>query len=201
MPGDDVQIADGVTEAQLADALRITYEAFAVKFRFGFRDADQFVRAFRGSVDRASCITATVNGQVAGLLTVKTPDHDFYDVDLDATFNEFGIIRTTRIWFNLTLLSLGESDLNLTADDLLIETLAVDARFRGMGIGTRLLQAAEARARAQSKRSLVLEVISENDGAIRLYERFGFRIESTERNFMVRWLTRSPAAHRMRKGI
>lgn len=45
---------------------------------------------------------------------------------------------------------------------------------RGRGFGRQLLDACEAHARAARARRLVLDTISEMEGAIRLYERAGF---------------------------
>jgi GNAT superfamily N-acetyltransferase len=58
---------------------------------------------------------------------------------------------------------------------LYVQAIAVDAEFRGQGIGTSLLRYAEDQARALSRRWLGLRVTHTNAPAIRLYERFGFR--------------------------
>lgn len=66
--------------------------------------------------------------------------------------------------------------LMLTADDnhdLRLVDLIVDARQRGQGIGTHALESLCARADRQGL-AIVLSVWSQNDGARRLYERFGF---------------------------
>jgi ribosomal-protein-alanine N-acetyltransferase len=62
----------------------------------------------------------------------------------------------------------------LIADEAHISTLAVRPDLRGQGIGTELLRAALARARALGAESITLEVRPSNAQAIRLYERFGF---------------------------
>jgi ribosomal protein S18 acetylase RimI-like enzyme len=46
---------------------------------------------------------------------------------------------------------------------------------RGKGVGTALIEAAEAAARQRSCTSLRLEVRTDNDSAVRLYERLGYR--------------------------
>jgi ribosomal protein S18 acetylase RimI-like enzyme len=54
-------------------------------------------------------------------------------------------------------------------------SLAVDPSKAGCGIGARLLAAAEAAAIARGASELRLEVRADNSGAIRLYERRGYR--------------------------
>lgn len=56
-----------------------------------------------------------------------------------------------------------------------VNALAVFDGYRDSGIGTRLLQAAAGRATAQGCTRLSLLVFSQNLGAVRLYERNGYR--------------------------
>lgn len=54
-------------------------------------------------------------------------------------------------------------------------SLATAPEARGQGVGSALLAAADAAARRRGCRALKLEVRTDNDAAIRLYERHGFR--------------------------
>jgi ribosomal protein S18 acetylase RimI-like enzyme len=56
-----------------------------------------------------------------------------------------------------------------------IESLAVLPEYRGHGLGTELLDRLERELRAQGVADLVLGVLPGNDGAIRMYERRGYR--------------------------
>ena len=55
-----------------------------------------------------------------------------------------------------------------------VEFLAVDEAHRGQGIGSKLLQALEDRARARDATQLAIDVARRNKGAQRLYKRIGF---------------------------
>jgi ribosomal protein S18 acetylase RimI-like enzyme len=55
-----------------------------------------------------------------------------------------------------------------------VHDLAVLPDHRGRGVGRLLLEEAERRARARGSSKLTLEVHATNEGAIRLYRRFGF---------------------------
>ena len=61
-------------------------------------------------------------------------------------------------------------------------TMAVKASHRGIGIGTRLLSAAEDFARARKARRIELEVFGKNEGAVRLYSKMGYEIEGRKKN-------------------
>lgn len=192
----EVQIVEGLDEQYVDEALRVVHDAFAEKFRIGFRHADDLRRLFRDSVDTTSCLSALVDGQFAGLLTIRTDGQEFYHLNVGALFTRFSPLRALRILLNLLLLA----D-ELKGDEFVVETLAVDPAYRGMGIGTALLQKAEARARSMGKYTMSLGVIGENAGAIRLYERVGYRRTYTWDGYLVRLATGSAAVHRMEKPV
>ncbi|MBE0636230.1 GNAT family N-acetyltransferase [Candidatus Bipolaricaulota bacterium] len=58
--------------------------------------------------------------------------------------------------------------------DFYVEFLAVDEAQRGQGIGSKLLQALEDRARATQSTQFAIDVAAHNKVARRLYERHGF---------------------------
>ena len=192
----DVRIREGVPQDYVNDALRLSYDAFAKKFRLGFRDADDLIRLFGDSVDATSCLSATVDGRFAGILTIRSGSREFYRLSLVALFSRFTPVRALRMLGNLLLLSEG-----VRPDEFIVETLAVDPEFRGLGVGTALMHEAEAKARTLGKRTMSLGVITENKGAIRLYQRLGYTTTRTWDGFLVRFVSGSAAVHRMEKPL
>lgn len=79
--------------------------------------------------------------------------------------------------------------------------LAVDADARGKGIGSKLITAAEEKARSLKRYRIELEVFAKNSRAVALYERLGYVIEGRKKNairdesgtddilFMAKWLS------------
>lgn len=59
--------------------------------------------------------------------------------------------------------------------------MAVSATHRRQGVGSRLLEAGIAWARAQGVRKMVLSVLGENQAALQLYRKFGFDEEGRRR--------------------
>lgn len=192
----EVKIVDGLEARHVDDALRVVYDAFAEKFRIGFRHADDLRRLFRDSVDTTSCLSALVDGQFAGLLTIRTNGQEFYRLNMGALFTRFSPLRAIRMLLNLLLLTEGSK-----ADEFVVDSLAVDPAYRGRGVGTALLQKAEERARSMGKRTMSLGVVGENEGAIRLYERQGYRRTYTWDGYLVRLATGSAEVHRMEKPV
>ncbi len=68
----------------------------------------------------------------------------------------------------------------LTADlgenEYYLSNIAIDANFRGQGIGSYILENAVKLAENIGCRRVILDVTMDNEGALRLYERFGFKI-------------------------
>lgn len=192
----EIEIVEGIDETHVEAALRVAHDAFAEKFRIGFRNADDLVRLFRDSVDPTSCISATVDGQFAGFLAFQTSGREFYRLNATAVFTRFSPLRAVRVLINLLLLA----D-RVRPDEFVVDSLAVDRSTRGMGVGTALMHRAEEEARSAGKRTMSLGVIGENDGAIRLYERLGYRTTRTWRGFLIRLASGSEEVRRMEKPI
>jgi ribosomal protein S18 acetylase RimI-like enzyme len=72
----------------------------------------------------------------------------------------------------------------LTADDVELKRIYLLHRFRGCGLGRRLMDWSIDEARAMGKRRLLLGVNADNTAAIRFYERAGFE-RIGERKFLV----------------
>ena len=198
MTATEVQIVEGVDREYVDDALRITFDAFAKKFRIGFRDADDFVRLFRDSVDPENCLFAIVDGKLLGVLAFQTTGHEFYQLNLKTPFEKFSPFRAGLMLFNLILLDLEDA---VQGDDFHIDVLAVVPSSQGMGIGTALMLKAEKKADSMGKLTMSLGVIAENEGAIRLYERLGYNTTRTWRGFLVRLAAKSVEVRRMEKPI
>lgn len=60
-----------------------------------------------------------------------------------------------------------------------IYSIVVSPHARGMGLGTRLVEAAKDRARAAACTMISLEVRADNHAALALYRKLGFEIAST----------------------
>lgn len=71
----------------------------------------------------------------------------------------------------------------LVVDEIHINNVAIRPAFRGRGIGTALMQHVLLEARRLGAKRATLEVRASNDAARRLYERLGFYVAATRRNY------------------
>jgi ribosomal-protein-alanine N-acetyltransferase len=68
-------------------------------------------------------------------------------------------------------------------DEAFVQTIAVARKAQGAGLGSQLLQALLDEAQRRGHRRVLLEVRADNDRAITLYERFGFRRSGVRRGY------------------
>ncbi|HEX7468809.1 MAG TPA: GNAT family N-acetyltransferase, partial [Methanobacterium sp.] len=61
-------------------------------------------------------------------------------------------------------------------DDYYLSNIAVDPLYRGQGIGTYILENAFKLAEDKGCRRVILDVKLGNEGALKLYEKFGFKV-------------------------
>jgi [ribosomal protein S18]-alanine N-acetyltransferase len=71
----------------------------------------------------------------------------------------------------------------LVFDEIHINNVALRPALRGRGLGTALMHHVFAEARRLGARRATLEVRASNVGARRLYERLGFYVSGTRRNY------------------
>jgi len=110
-----------------------------------------------GNFSYTNCVVAEREGKVIGQLCTypAEPDPAEPDEPVDPVLEPYGRLEVPGT--------------------LYISSLALFDRFRGMGLGTRMLSIAREQARERGFEALSLLVFEQNTGALRLYEREGFR--------------------------
>jgi len=90
---------------------------------------------------------------------------------------------------------IGFAGLMLVEDDAHVTTLAVDSTARQRGVGTRLMLELIAAGLERGARNLTLEVRATNEGAQRLYSRFGMAAVGVRKHYyrdddaVIMWVT------------
>ncbi len=119
-------------------------------------------------------LAAEYNGEVAGMI-----------LGYSFTEKEKGNLRTGFLMFKdlgwimlkkfRILLKFNGSVGTLGKGEFYISNVAVYKRFRGLGIGKTLMNEAERRAKMLGAKYVVLDVEAENNVAINLYKKLGYR--------------------------
>ena len=67
--------------------------------------------------------------------------------------------------------------MQISEGDSYLANIAVYSKFRWLGLGTKLLEVIEEEARAAGSKRMVLDAETDNERAIKVFERFGYNIE------------------------
>jgi len=110
-----------------------------------------------GNFSYTNCVVAEWEGEVIGQLCT-------YPVEANAEEPDEPVDSVLEPYVRLEI-----------PDTLYISSLAVFDGFRGRGLGTQMLAIARDQARERSIDTLSLLVFEQNAGAVKLYEREGFR--------------------------
>jgi GNAT superfamily N-acetyltransferase len=135
------------------------------------RAAEEIVRrALHPDTALVACISDHIVGFAAladrERRLVQPQPSDFHDV--------YGpLVRRVRAWM------WSRATTTPRPQQLLLEGLAIEPSARGKGVGTRLLEAVDERARDLGRTEIILEVIDANPRAKALYERHGYRTVTT----------------------
>jgi ribosomal protein S18 acetylase RimI-like enzyme len=199
-----LELGIAVRPAVAADAAaiaRVLTESLDDKFRPAF--GDRAARAMTAVVQRdleyqrMSYWVAERDRSVVGavhLATEQRPEGGF----VAGVASELGWLAAVRAAAVFSLLAHSA----LAPDEAYVEELAVDASARRLGAARALLAACEEQARRRGKARLTLWVTANNDPAIALYSRLGFRVRRRRRTLLLgRLLFRAPAALFMEKPL
>ena len=117
------------------------------------------------------------NGETAGMSLVFTHDQMRREQLRTMLF----ILRYLKLSFLTQIIYLYRSSgtlVQITEGDSYLAHIAAYPKFRSLGFGTKLLEVIEEEARTTGSKRMVLDVETDNEKAIKLYERLGYRVES-----------------------
>lgn len=167
-------------------------DGFDDKMRVIFSHKPEEVRAvlealYQGPVMRGydGILVAERAGRIVGTLLIEPMQYTEEELAAFERFSvrELGLLRTLRASFMLWVVSL---DHKPDLSEAYISDLSVASDCRGEGVGTLLLQRAEAWARDRRRARLTLWVAASNGAARHLYEKMGFTIERSRRSLLTR---------------
>lgn len=171
-------IVQGVPAARQAAAVRLYDAAFAGKLRGALPRQHARRRVLRAMLVPSRALAALDGDRLIGIagLAADDPAPDggpggafTGGLTLRTLVHELGLPAALRAAAVLAVLEQRPDPGWLT-----LEAMAVDPSMRGRGVGRALLDAVKAHAVAAGFAGVRLEVVDENPGARRLYEREGF---------------------------
>ncbi|MGA9761893.1 MAG: ribosomal protein S18-alanine N-acetyltransferase [Gaiellaceae bacterium] len=142
--------------------------------------------------------------QFADLDRIEEIERECYSLPWSRAMFAGELIKSSSICLGAFRLerAIGYLIVSLFVDDWHIMNLAVDPAWRRRGVAGLLLEDFFARSEGGRERGYTLEVRRSNEAAIRLYERFGFKMHGVRRGYylddhedaLIMWRSNSAAA-------
>lgn len=166
-----IVIEAGLRPEHLSAAAVGYWGAFSCKLRWPLGPERKALDFLRSSLDPSHAISAVSdNGEFLGVAGFKTWQGAFAGGDFTALSKVYGALGA--LWRGV-LISILERQCE--ASTLLMDGIFVVPQARGLGVGSRLLEAVEFHAAAHGLQRVRLDVIDTNPRARALYERHGFK--------------------------
>lgn len=163
-------ITTGFHVSERDQVAELYWEAFAAKLRYVLGPADKGLAFISAHLNPDFALIARAEDRtILGIAGFKTAQGALIDAGLRDLAKSYGWLSTC--WRG-PLLALVERDLEEGV--LLMDGICVAQHARSMGLGTALLRAIKAEAKAQGLGAVRLDVIDTNPRARALYEREGF---------------------------
>ena len=179
-----IHIQQGWAPESTAQAAALYEAAFGQKFARAIPDREQRIAVLAQSFLPRFSFAALDGDRLVGLAGFHSPSGSLTGA-MGAT-QLIGALGLVRGLWACALFSLFER--TPVAGELVMDGIAVDAHYRGQGIGSKLLDAIVAYATEHQFRSVRLDVIDSNPRARKLYEAKGFRATKRESFPYLAWL-------------
>ncbi len=195
---DDIVIAPGLADAHRSEAAHLFFSALWPKLTriLGADGLEGIARAAMPKLRADRVISAVSGASLLGIAGFKRDGAGFAEIGLADLRPIYGLWGS--LWRGLALSPLNRRE---RPGEFLMDGIFVKPEAQGRGIGTRLLAAIEAEARARGARHVRLDVIDINPRARTLYERCGFVAVKTSSIGPLRHLFGFNAATEMHKPL
>lgn len=192
-----MEIKNGFEEGYRLKAAQIYDEAFSYKLQRIIKDGKKRREILSESFIPEYSISAFHNNELIGIAGFNNAIGSFTGgINFSILSNKLGILQAVKAG---TLLSILDS--KPVPGELFIEGLAVNSDYRGMGIGSRLIDSVCILAKSYGFTSVGLEVVDTNQLAKKLYEEKGFQVIDNKKVPLGKTLFGFTASERMIKSL
>lgn len=180
----DLRLQHGLPPAAVPQAARLYWQAFGTKLGRVLGPEPRALAFFERAIRPDLCLAAIdQDGRLLALAGLAGPEGGFAGgsfSDLTQVYGHWG-----GRWRATALDALPR---DTDPGRFLVDGLCVDQEYRGQGIGTALLAAAEALALSRGHGQIQIDVAAENHPAQRLYDRLGYRRANRRSTGPLRWI-------------
>lgn len=189
-----------VNKHDLNKVSELIYDTDVEMFNFFFKNKEDAIKRIKKLVKvgnnslghERTCVATEDNNQILGILIYSKGKEISRKQDYRVFFKALNPWDALKFVLFDMIDGLILSDLD--ENDYYLASVAVNNQFRDKGIGTFILENAKKLAKEEGCRRVVLDVDLENQGALRLYERLGFKVFN-KKSF--RWFGGEKGAYNM----
>ncbi len=194
-----MQIRVGFKEKDRIVVAQLYANAFKRKFEKLIGDEDEVASLLEKRLNSNYCLTCYHNEQLVGLAGFHVDHKALVNISLSNFISQFGFFKGLMKGIIAAIIFYRKP---VPKNELLMDGIAVDEKFRGQGIGSRLFDELFEWAKANDYKAVHLDVIDENPKAKALYKRLGFEEMSYEKvpRFIEKLIGVSGITH-MRKAV
>lgn len=177
----EIIITSTISDIQKNQVARMFHQAFLKKFSTLWlftKDEEKAAAILCESIHFQDGLYAVQNGKVIGFVGLETGKRFYTQFKFSSFLKVFH--TPSAVWrsiaYGIYRLFHGK-----TGNDVVhIDPIVVTSEARGLGVGTKLLEAVSLYAEKRHRRKVVLEVVDTNPRAKKLYEKMGFRVVQEE---------------------
>ncbi|MGW7410868.1 GNAT family N-acetyltransferase [Streptomyces sp. NPDC054863] len=196
MDTEDLKLLRGLPAGTEQRAAELYWEAFGRKLGPALNPPAKAIPFLAARLDADRAVCALLEGQLVGLAGYQVGGRALIGGSASDVLRTYGWVRGL---YRVALLTLFER--RPAAGQLVMDGIAVDARARGRGAGSLLIEEVAAIAAEHGCREIRLDVIDVNPRARALYERRGFTAVRTERTPYLRRLLGFGAVTTMHRAV
>jgi len=178
---EEITITSTLSKRQQRDVAEIFFSSFGRKFSSLWlftQNEGKAVEVLCQSIDFKRGLYAIKDIEVMGFIGLETIGNNYTKLKFSILSKAFGFFG--GLWRYLGYLVSRAFHGKTSKDEMHIDPIAVSEKARGLGVGTRLLDASFALAKSLGKKKMILEVVDTNPEARKLYERKGFVVTKIE---------------------
>ncbi|MBC3796078.1 GNAT family N-acetyltransferase [Acetobacterium tundrae] len=177
----NIEITKSINEDQKTEVAKLFYSAFEKKFSTLWlfaKNETQAVAVLRECINYKKGLYALSENSLLGFIGLETGDGLFVNFKFSSLSKVFGLFGATWRFLAYGIYRLLHN--NRIEHEVHIDPIVVSSNARGMGVGTKLLNATIDFARSINRKCVFLEVVDTNSNAQKLYERVGFAVVDVE---------------------
>lgn len=182
----EIIITQSIHAVQKNEVARLYHRAFYKKFSalwLFIKEERKVVPVLRESIHFQDGFYAVLEGNVIGFVGIETGERFYTQLSLSAFLKAYNIVSASWRYMAYGLYRLFHG--RTGSDAVHIDPIVVSSEARGMGVGTKLLEAVFNYAKKHRKRKVILEVVDTNPRARKLYEKMGFRVVKVENTMLL----------------